>query len=963
MYVYFLPNISGYTQLLILPMSSKPFVEVEKPDFDVIVNKRNVKCVKEHIIKNSPILNSYLEKNPNSCTYSLSLKYAAVDSDFKLIKESLQSPEKVKITASKFPLLLEISKAFNIELLEERVSKYADERAFIYRNMDANKELQSMKKVSENLCKIPEKTNRNFNEIFTEITKNKSIIGNESFARIAIDVMFARLEIIDNILDVVEKVEDSQQIVEIMKKLILARISRNSSFSESSGNGKDNSLGNNENDKSRENNVRLENNGNAFICRKMANRGMISNNDIKSLSFFTLISPMLADFDIKLDRQKLSREFHCYNENIERMKERNWKFHKIYCNIGHNEDPVLAILRKDSLEDLKFVIQKMKPFNYDRVVFPSVFERYDLINTPGTKIAHYASYFNAEKCLEYILECLDVVEHLKPPKNIARMAVAGGADKVLKLCERLCYTFTNCTNVAVRYHHGDILEWLIENKYQSVHEIHLVEEAIRVSNIRALEVLISKGTSLDKALVWSTKHNQHHLSKFFMEQITEVDIKNETDDETGYSPLHFACLHGDSDISLKLISLPTVNSNVQAGEEHMSPLHFCCVSGSVEISRELINREDVNVNAVDKFGRTPLHIACENGFYVIVEMLIKRCDIILAPKQNDGRTPLLLACANGHVKVMELLISTFGDNLSYDNDGEESILQSACRSGSLDAIKYAKQHTKCELKHFSPTTMTALAQLCNFQSYHHQLASFTQNKESENDENQNDSQSNPDNAQINKYNDNLINNKNDVSDQESFAAFSFLIECGCDINNYNLHGQNPLEISCKNGLVKIVEFLISQKNIVITDECFWLATACGSLDILSLLLKRKKELTKNPLPKDRELFTLKTACEKGYSQIVKLLLQTQGICVNSINDSYGPLHIACQYGYAEIVKMLIEDENVDINALGIEEETGHFLTPLHIAIRNGNIESAKLLIKNPRIDVNKNGYGVFIFIS
>ena len=73
------------------------------------------------------------------------------------------------------------------------------------------------------------------------------------------------------------------------------------------------------------------------------------------------------------------------------------------------------------------------------------------------------------------------------------------------------------------------------------------------------------------------------------------------------------------------------------------------------------------------------------------------------------------------------------------------------------------------------------------------------------------------------------------------------------------------------------------------------------------------------------------ACERGYTDIVKLLLEQNGINVNSlgsyfvcfmfhiflwylINKFYTPLMLACERGSYDITKLLIEHKDIDVNA-------------------------------------------------
>jgi ankyrin repeat protein len=58
------------------------------------------------------------------------------------------------------------------------------------------------------------------------------------------------------------------------------------------------------------------------------------------------------------------------------------------------------------------------------------------------------------------------------------------------------------------------------------------------------------------------------------------------------------------------------------------------------------------------------------------------------------------------------------------------------------------------------------------------------------------------------------------------------------------------------------------------------------------------------------------ASEKGHDSVVKLLLQAEGIEINSKGDLYGQtaLSLASQYGRDSVVKLLLQMDGIDINS-------------------------------------------------
>ncbi|KAG7403026.1 Serine/threonine-protein phosphatase 6 regulatory ankyrin repeat subunit C [Fusarium oxysporum f. sp. rapae] len=86
--------------------------------------------------------------------------------------------------------------------------------------------------------------------------------------------------------------------------------------------------------------------------------------------------------------------------------------------------------------------------------------------------------------------------------------------------------------------------------------------------------------------------------------------------------------------------------------------------------------------------------------------------------------------------------------------------------------------------------------------------------------------------------------------------------------------------------------------------------------------------------------TLSWAAQKGYEEVVKLLLEKEGVDPDS-KDDFGrtPLSRAAQNGYEEVVKLLLEKDGVDSDSNDNDD-----VTPLSWAARYGHVGVAELLI-------------------
>ena len=92
-----------------------------------------------------------------------------------------------------------------------------------------------------------------------------------------------------------------------------------------------------------------------------------------------------------------------------------------------------------------------------------------------------------------------------------------------------------------------------------------------------------------------------------------------------------------------------------------------------------------------------------------------------------------------------------------------------------------------------------------------------------------------------------------------------------------------------------------------------IACKSGKLDILKQILSQDHFVEENVLNyKDSNGNTpFIWACQKGYSDIAKLLLSGVGTNLNTSNDNGSTaLMFACQNGYIEIVKLFLQHSGV-----------------------------------------------------
>ena len=126
----------------------------------------------------------------------------------------------------------------------------------------------------------------------------------------------------------------------------------------------------------------------------------------------------------------------------------------------------------------------------------------------------------------------------------------------------------------------------------------------------------------------------------------------------------------------------------------------------------------------------------------------------------------------------------------------------------------------------------------------------------------------------------------------------------------------------------------------------WHAAAAGHAGIIELLLNVHKELIKfgfgintNVRVADGST-ALFVACERGFADVVGMLLDCREVDVNAFDDSNTtPLNVACYDGRKDVVKLLLSIYEVDLT---IKDDWGD--TALSTA-RNGRFKEVYAMVQ------------------
>jgi len=143
---------------------------------------------------------------------------------------------------------------------------------------------------------------------------------------------------------------------------------------------------------------------------------------------------------------------------------------------------------------------------------------------------------------------------------------------------------------------------------------------------------------------------QQLLDKKRGDLAADINTKGEND----WTPIHFACLNGNTSLVYLLISK---EANID-GETSLkfTPLHITAQKGFEEIAQLLINA-GADVNCKDIFNNTPLHYSSQNRHKRIVQILLSRPSIDLNSKNNEGKTAYDLQTDKEIKKLFEIYMN------------------------------------------------------------------------------------------------------------------------------------------------------------------------------------------------------------------------------------------------------------------------------------------------------------------
>lgn len=706
-----------------------------------------------------------------------------------------------------------------------------------------------------------------------------------------------------------------------------------------------------------------------FLLYQLFDRGKIDRLSIETLRIFPLnFSNVIKNAEIQIDENLI----------------------KIYSSEGVNPNTIAYSIRADDIETFAQISENVIDFDFTQRIEKNPFESCEYVNK-GCYLIEYAAFFGSINCFKYLLDKYSMM-----PFNLAKFAIAGGKDEIIKLCEEHKCNFDNTLSPAIIYHNQKLVKWLIINKKQKI-TLSNLNECIEFGNFTTLQYFIrnhnkevadfteaARYNLSDFILKIASSHANNNAKKYNNSSLSSLSLSS-----NGYENdyllsiknkknlLQTACLYGNEEVfnlfyqssnnfsgNSSYISSPrssrssSPRGNQNKGKDGISigqstnlkssglfgPIDesiflSACKGGNLSILKRILNDYKV-FDTYDMLLKgifsAASHVNDTNFITYLYNKINEKGKFNLETKIKE-QTILFKAAKKGMYKIVEFILKKGANVNSINGPQGFTPLYISCLKGKLETVKtLVKNRIKPELNiKTSESLQTPLHAACLFGSP--EIVEF------------------------------LLTYPLTMND--------------INVNTYDSRNRAPIHIACMKKSTEVVSLLInrSKKSLNVrslkegvsnspTNDTnsvtpLEIAVENGSTEIVSLLLgltpgsKETKSSTHNPFNNSSSFSS--ESSSSSYSDLNTSSHSTNRHSIKNVSTSNCKvtpdlIYLAVLKNNTEMLKSLVKQKNILMN--NRSKKLG--ITPLSQAVLNENPEIVKFLIKQSLVDINsKNSDG------
>lgn len=281
--------------------------------------------------------------------------------------------------------------------------------------------------------------------------------------------------------------------------------------------------------------------------------------------------------------------------------------------------------------------------------------------------------------------------------------------------------------------------------------------------------------------------------------------------------VYIEALRGEA--SLKKLIAKNIDINIKSTGGYTS-LIFAARNGNIKVAKILLDC-GADINSIDNEGSTALIIASSTGSEEIVKLLLERgANVNIS--NNQGATALIVASHKGNEKIVELLLAQRDIDIDVFTDsgsalfyavsaGHEKIVKLLLKSGAKVHINKKVGKGFQTIYAYDLTLNPSLLFLLDNTMKRIYIETLKGEKSFE-------YFLNTTHADINIKDNNGNTALFLALEKENIASIKLLLERGVNVNSVNNKGETPLIFASKNGLEKVVEFLVNYQDIDVTAK-------------------------------------------------------------------------------------------------------------------------------------------------